>query len=68
MSEFANVMAEASGFCLDWLLTDEQRAAERQWETGTGNESEQLELDRGARIIQALADEVTRLRGEVRHG
>jgi len=53
-----NLKAEVEGFLLDWLLTDEQREAERSWETGTGYESENLAWDHAAQIIQAQAAEI----------
>lgn len=52
--EFANPITEAQGWIADHLLDDEQRAYEESWETGTGDASWELDLDRAARIMQAL--------------
>lgn len=47
-------IAEAQGWIADHLLSDEQRAQEESRETGTGEDSWELDLDRSARIMQAL--------------
>lgn len=52
MSEFANLHAEAQGFVTDYLLTDDQRDDVLRL-IPKGNT---INLDRGARIIQALLD------------
>lgn len=46
--------AEARNWITDYLLSDEQRASEEAWETGTGEESWDLDLDRAARTMRAL--------------
>lgn len=57
MTANSDLIANALDFIAEFELDDEMRKQFVSWETGTGDESDDLILDRGARIIRELIAE-----------